>query len=109
MQHDHMADSAVRPNDHRKARVGVQHATVLDVRSVPDLDRLVIAANDGIEPDAHILADVNIADHGGVLGHPVPPFPRRSDANVIQPEQSHGPSPLHSSSSRSTSRMTTWS
>ena len=56
---DVLADPAGQPG------VGVQHRPVLDIRPLPDFDRLEIASQHRIEPDAHVVVQRAIADHPG--------------------------------------------
>ena len=45
----------------------MQHASVLDVHSVADVDGVDIASQHGVEPDATFVADGHIADDGGIV------------------------------------------
>jgi hypothetical protein len=46
----------------------VKDTSVLDVYSIANADRVYIATKDGIEPNAAILTDSDIAHDGGVFG-----------------------------------------
>src|SRR5258705_10117983 len=47
---------------------GVDDDTILDVDLIADADAVDIAAYDGIEPDAGLVTDLDISDHGGIGG-----------------------------------------
>src|SRR5262249_35380611 len=55
-------DRHSRPHQARKARVGVEHREVLDVRPVADLDALGIAADHRVVPDARIAPEADVAE-----------------------------------------------
>ena len=54
--------------DHRTLVEGVEDAAVLNVHTVADADGVHIAPKDGVEPDATVAADGDIAYDGGVFG-----------------------------------------
>src|SRR5262249_15285912 len=67
---DPAADDAGDP------RVGVDHAQVLDVRLVADLDPLGVSPDHRVVPDAHVLPHVDVTeddrpggDEGGRVDH----------------------------------------
>jgi hypothetical protein len=46
----------------------VEHAEILHVGPVADADEMHVTTDDGIEPDATLLAHDHVADdHGGIL------------------------------------------
>lgn len=47
----------------------MDNGRVLDVRSGADADKIHVAADDGPEPNARILADLDIADNDGIIGN----------------------------------------
>src|SRR5690606_25971087 len=89
VQHDHVADGAIRTDNHWEAWIGMEHAAVLDIRARADLNWLVIPADHRIEPDAHILAEVNIANNNGILRYPVATLTRRRNAQPIELVEPH--------------------
>ena len=48
----------------------VDHRAVLDVAALPDLDAVHVAAEDAAVPDAHLVAEPHVADHGRASGDP---------------------------------------
>src|SRR5215204_5357694 len=54
-----VADGAVLADHHGEARIRVQDRAVLDVRARADVDKLVVAAQDGAEPDAGVLTEAD--------------------------------------------------
>ena len=46
----------------------VDRAVVLDVRARADADEVAVAADDRVVPDRHVVAEDDVADHGGGLG-----------------------------------------
>jgi hypothetical protein len=66
VQHDHVPDGHTVADDQRKAEVGVQDAAVLNVRPLAHGDRLVVAAQHAVPPDAGIAPEADLAyEHGG--------------------------------------------
>src|SRR5690242_6360093 len=51
----------VRPAHH------VNHGAVLDIRAIADANRVDVAADDDVHPDAALLADLDIPDYLGAL------------------------------------------
>ena len=45
----------------------VNDAVVLDVRAFADAYVVHVAANDGAEPDARLLTDLDVSDHGRIF------------------------------------------
>jgi len=61
MQHHPVANCYAVADTQWKSRVGMQDAAVLDVAAGTDLDKLVIAADDGVEPDAGLRLQADLA------------------------------------------------
>src|SRR5579872_2975600 len=58
-----MSDRHVRPDRRRaQARRDVDDGVVLDVGARPDLDERVVATQDGAEPDARVVGQMDVAD-----------------------------------------------
>ena len=57
VQRDHVGDRHAVADHQRIAGIGVQHAAVLDVRPRAHADRLVVAAQDAVPPDAGVVAE----------------------------------------------------
>jgi hypothetical protein len=53
-----------------KTRVGVQYRSLLDIRPLPDIDQLVVTAQNGTEPDTAITAEPHAANDVGVRRDP---------------------------------------
>src|SRR5690606_9993560 len=70
MQHDLVADGHAFADRQRKAHVGVQHAAILDVGVLTNVDKLVVAAQHGVEPDAGAGLEADLADQTGVGSDP---------------------------------------
>ena len=68
MQHHLVTDGHVPADVERKAGVGVEDGAFLDVARLADADRLVVAAGDGAEPEAGLVADDHFAHQGGLAG-----------------------------------------
>ena len=79
-----VADGAAGADRQRRAHVGVQQCAFLDVGPLPDIDELVVAAQDSAEPDAHIDAEAHTADHMGVRSDPVPSLAGTFGSNVVE-------------------------
>jgi Uma2 family endonuclease len=63
MQHDAMADrDVVVENEGVLILHHVKDASILDVGVFPDPDVVYVTANDGVEPDARMIADLDIPD-----------------------------------------------
>ncbi|GKS63401.1 hypothetical protein YTPLAS72_07050 [Nitrospira sp.] len=66
MQDNAVADRDTTPNDQRvRVMRDMQHAEVLDVCSVSDPNRVHIATDHSVEPNATLLTHHNITDHDG--------------------------------------------
>ena len=65
MQHGHMADRAMVADGQGETGVCVEDAAVLDLRAFADGDDVVVTAHGGAEPDAGVLFQDHVADHGG--------------------------------------------
>ncbi len=64
-----MSDGDAVANDERPfVERDVAHGQVLNVGLLADTNVVHIAADDGVEPDAALIADFNIADDGGIRG-----------------------------------------
>ena len=64
-----MTDRYIIADFHHRAFVeGMKHASVLDVYSVTNADRVHVATKNGIEPNAAIFPDGYIAYDGSVFG-----------------------------------------
>jgi hypothetical protein len=70
MEHHLVADGYVGTDIERHAVVSVKDRAVLHIGVVADRDRVVVAAQDGAEPDVHVTSKPNIPDDGGVFGDP---------------------------------------
>jgi hypothetical protein len=68
----------------------VDDRTVLDVGTGADADRRVVAANDAIEPDVGIRADLDIADHDRVRRDKGGRVDARQNIAIGQDQRSHG-------------------
>ncbi|CDM60985.1 hypothetical protein LPU83_pLPU83c_0423 (plasmid) [Rhizobium favelukesii] len=51
-----MTNGHILSDPHRKPRIGVDNAAVLDIASTPHLDWLVVASQNGIEPYTNVMA-----------------------------------------------------
>ena len=71
MQHHHMADRAVGADGQRHADIGVKHRTILDVGVLADGDRIIVATQRRVEPDAGVLLQDHTPHHAGAFGDPV--------------------------------------
>ena len=58
MPHRHIAMQA-----QRKARIGVEYGAILHIDVVTKFDDLVVGADNGAEPDRHVVANGDAADH----------------------------------------------
>src|SRR6185436_12080202 len=66
-----VADGHAVAEDRRPAILGdVDGRVVLDVRAGADADALHVAADDGVEPEARVGPDDDVADHDGRSGDP---------------------------------------
>ena len=55
MQHGLMADSHIRAQRQRTANIGMKHGTVLNIGIFADNDRIIVATQHSIEPNASIF------------------------------------------------------
>jgi hypothetical protein len=63
MEYHSVANGHVVADDQRMGIVGdMEHTEILHVRPVTDPNRVHVSANDGMEPDATMLAQHDIAD-----------------------------------------------
>jgi hypothetical protein len=62
MDDGRMSDRDLVADDAGGTAIDVKDRAVLDVRSLPDANRRYITANDGIEPDTRIRADVDVSN-----------------------------------------------
>jgi hypothetical protein len=69
VQHHHVADRDFRFEDQRDTGIRMQDRAVLDVRPRADDDRLVVAADDAIEPHRRLVLQDDTAEHGRVVGN----------------------------------------
>jgi hypothetical protein len=90
MQDGMVADRDIRAHRQRDAGIGMQHRAFLDVGAGADHHRVVVAADDGAEPDADILAQGDAADHMGIRRHPVAAGLRQGRHQVVQRIDGHG-------------------
>ncbi|MOA23239.1 hypothetical protein D3C78_1438470 [compost metagenome] len=65
MQVDLVADGDALADGQRPAHVGVQHAAVLHVAVLADVDQLVVAAQHGAKPHTGAGLQTHLADHAG--------------------------------------------
>jgi hypothetical protein len=65
-----MADGHVLSQRQRKAWIGMQNGSVLNIGSWPNRDLLVVAANHRAEPDTGSLRQTHPADDNGCRGNP---------------------------------------
>jgi hypothetical protein len=63
MNDSYMPDCYLVADDAWSAAVDVKDRAVLDVRSLSDANRGNVTADDGIEPDTRIRADIDVTDH----------------------------------------------
>src|SRR5262245_11406557 len=64
VKHCGMADGHALPDDGCKSATGhVDHRVVLDIRAVTDADVIAVAAQNAVEPDARVLAQLNVANY----------------------------------------------
>src|SRR5262249_18889786 len=89
MQHDVVADDAVLTDDHGKSGIGVQCRIVLNLGTLPQFDPFVVAAHDGIEPDARIRFQSHAADDHGALGNPIAPVGGQIGLCAVKLENCH--------------------
>ena len=66
MQHGHVTHGNPAADVERDAFVGVQHGAVLNVGAGADGDEIVVAADNCVEPDAHVVVKNYGAYEGGV-------------------------------------------
>jgi hypothetical protein len=78
MQNDAMADRAVRPDDERKAHVGVENAVLLNIGAGADRDPLIVAAQHAAEPDIGVLLQRDAADDVRAWSHEEPAGGRKA-------------------------------
>src|SRR6185295_8099031 len=71
VQDDIVADDAILADAEWEARVGVQRGIVLNLRTRPDVDPFIVAAEYRAPPDANIGMKAHAPDHRGGLGDPV--------------------------------------
>src|SRR4051794_18973510 len=71
VQHDLMADGHVLAERESNSRIGMQHATVLDVRAVPDGNEVIVSPNHAVEPDAGIVLQHHGSNDRGVIRNPI--------------------------------------
>ena len=62
MQNGPVADRNVGAHNHRKARVGMNDAPILNVAAGADVDAVAVGAKDCGIPDAGSVVQVNISD-----------------------------------------------
>src|SRR6185437_2035984 len=55
-------DDAVAADCHRKSRIGVQRRIILDLRTLPEFNPLIVAAQNCAEPDTRLGLEPNAAD-----------------------------------------------
>ena len=64
VDHRHMADGDMLTDHYGKARIGVENAAVLDVGAVADGDRLIVAAQHRMPPNAGFFPEFDLSyDH----------------------------------------------
>ena len=81
--------AGVLADDERAANIRVQNAAILDIRILTHSDRIVIAAQNRVEPNRSILFENHIAEDGCILGHPIISGLRCLRPNPVKIVQSH--------------------
>jgi len=69
MQHDLVTDGYIVSDDELNARVGMQHAAVLDVAAFSDGEPVIVSAQYAIEPDAGFVLQADAANDGRIVCH----------------------------------------
>ena len=84
MQNDVVADRDVGPDRQREAGIGMQNAAILYVRARAYIDEIGVAAYYGIEPDARVLADTDLADDLGAGRHEISAVRREFGGKFVE-------------------------
>jgi hypothetical protein len=71
MERGSVPDHAALADSERKAWIGVQNATVLDIASLLDVDQFVVAAQHRAKPDTDISLELDPTNHDGRRCNPV--------------------------------------
>src|SRR5271163_4558217 len=79
-----VSNRAILSNEERKAHVGMQSATFLDIRAGADRYRFVVAAQRRAEPNPAILPQNDVADDASVGRDPIAILGRQSRPAVVK-------------------------
>ena len=70
MQHHLMTNGDIPANHHRHTRIRVDNSTILDIRSLTDMQRFNVTPQHRVKPDTGLILQDDIANEGGVIGNP---------------------------------------